>query len=595
MLRNTVDEQSNLLQNLTTNERHHSDLLADMTKARDMLSMDKSYLQRELGEVTTAAHEHSRKVDTQQIHIEKLDAKILELTDQLVHVQMSTRTAFDERMEKEVNRLRLDYDKDMSSIKDTSKEISDHENRILREIRLNLEKDLEIVRQKLDDKTTEVNSMTRELADVRSATESEDSMLRAEMKMKHFEVTSLGATFEERSGQLKLAQLDLDILREEVSVHKTALLKMESERDSKCNRLEEDLARAYETIHAYDVLFRDDSHNDNDLMLKEHYRSRSSSSDGGKGDGLDRSRALSVSGGGRGGGGGGGRVRTRTRSGSDSLVDEGDEYSDEDWEQDELDEAEGGGEGGGGREGTSARRRSSGEVSRSDTGAVDARSGASRGGFSAPSTTFGRSKSGRQHSLSVLISNPRKFRQLLDTSERNLETIAQLQQHIRELEVKNTHLLKDKKKLKEEISRNIRELSLVPKSNKHIIDLYTQKDDECRVLHNKLSSLEAERRESQQNLEVYLQQNASLKNELKTLIEERKELHELKAMLVAFNQQTGGDGSLSLSLEGEYEEEKEEEEEEEVEEDEDGVPIPVQQRLTSDQSFTQEQVQVICW
>lgn len=532
MLRNTVEEQSKLLSTLTTNDRNHQDLVADLTKAKEMLTMDKTYLQRELGEVTAAAHEQSRKVDSQQIHIEKLDAKILELTAQLVSVQMSTRTAFDERMEKEVNRLRMDYDKDMNSIKDTSKEISSHENRMLREIRQNLERDMDIMRQKLESKEAELNTLNKELTQMRSASESELSMLRAEIKMKHFEVTSLGATFEERSSQLKLAQLDLDVLREEVSVHKTALMRMEAEHISKCSRLEEDLSRAYETIHAYDVLFSDDSHDDNDRMLKEQFRPSRIESDV-----KNISKGLS------------------TGTGS---AEEG-EYNDDDWERDDGEV----------------------EVNAEKSAVLDRSLHSEKHSRTISNNT-------RKHSLSVLVSNPRKFRHLLDSSERNMHTIDQLKQRIRELESTNTQHLKEKKKLKEEISKNIRELSLVPKSNKHVIDLYAQKDDECRLLHGKLVSYEGEVLEYKKTIEDYLKDNNTLRGQLRALMDERSELMELKAMLIEFQQQTLAEASQDQN--------EQHDGDEVVEAGTDMTADDVSmfvERLTSVHSFTEDQLQVI--
>ena len=504
VLRNTVEEQSRLLQTLTTKERRHSDELADMAKAKDMLSMDKAFLQRELGEVTAAAHEHSRKVESQQMHIDKLEAKILDLTDQLVNVQMATRTAFDERMEKEVNRLRSDYDKDMNSIKDTSKEISDHENRMLREIRQGLERDVEILRAKLNDKESEVNTLTKELAHVRSSGESEVSMLRAEIKMKHFEVTSLGATFEERSSQLKLAQLDLDVLREEVSVHKNALLKMESECETKCSRLEEDLSRAHETIRAYDLLFSDDSNNDCDNMLKDKYRGNAVG-----GRELNDSGTLSV-----------GSVE--------------DNYSDEDWEHEDKSEM---------------------QVDYDDK--MQGRKKDKRvSDVLAPHTPAAGDKIVKRHALSVLVSNPRKFRHLLDSAERNIDTIKKLNTTIGELKLKNNQMAKDNKSLKEEISKLMKEISLLPKSNKYIMDLYTQKDDECRHLHKKITTLEEEIDDNRSAVDNYLKQNSLLKDKVDALVEERQDYQELKAMLLEFQQQYGDDAVAQLDVASDVERKK---------------------------------------
>jgi predicted RNase H-like nuclease (RuvC/YqgF family) len=70
------------------------------------------------------------------------------------------------------------------------------DNRVLREVRQSLESECVELKRTLSAKETELSSLQRDMNDVHTSKDREMSQLAAELKVKAFEVTALGVTFE---------------------------------------------------------------------------------------------------------------------------------------------------------------------------------------------------------------------------------------------------------------------------------------------------------------------------------------------------------------------------------------------------------------
>jgi predicted RNase H-like nuclease (RuvC/YqgF family) len=67
---------------------------------------------------------------------------------------------------------------------------------VLREVRQSLESECVELKRTLSAKETELSSLQRDMNDVHTSKDREMSQLAAELKVKAFEVTALGVTFE---------------------------------------------------------------------------------------------------------------------------------------------------------------------------------------------------------------------------------------------------------------------------------------------------------------------------------------------------------------------------------------------------------------
>lgn len=81
-------------------------------------------------------------------------------------------------------------------MKATSREITDRENRVLREAKLSLENECNQLKRRNDTLLLDVSSLQREMNATVSQKNNEISEVRAELKMKSFELTSLGVNYE---------------------------------------------------------------------------------------------------------------------------------------------------------------------------------------------------------------------------------------------------------------------------------------------------------------------------------------------------------------------------------------------------------------
>lgn len=128
---------------------------------------------------------------------------------------MHARSGFDERMDREINRLREDSQREIENLKLSSKDLIDREHKILKEAKDSLESECDTLRKREDTYINENRRLIKELSQLNIDKNQEISELRAELKMKIFEVTSLGASYEEKMSRLRQVEIELEASKEE--------------------------------------------------------------------------------------------------------------------------------------------------------------------------------------------------------------------------------------------------------------------------------------------------------------------------------------------------------------------------------------------
>ncbi|KAJ1400605.1 hypothetical protein B484DRAFT_458140, partial [Ochromonadaceae sp. CCMP2298] len=253
-LRDAMEQQAKAVRVLTMSEEASRKLAADAGRVKELLVMDKTHLQQELSSMEGRCEDRRRGQDTARSHSASLEAKVAQLTDQLLSLQLSARSGFDDRMDKELQRIRQESARELEGLKATSKEILDRENRVLREARTSLENECTQLRTRHDGLGRQVGALQDEKAALAHEKNSAISELRGELKIKSFELTSLGVSFEQRMGQLRQTELELEVLRQEITAHRSALLRMERDSAQETRGLRSDLEQASARLHAYEAL-----------------------------------------------------------------------------------------------------------------------------------------------------------------------------------------------------------------------------------------------------------------------------------------------------------------------------------------------------
>jgi hypothetical protein len=117
------------VQVLTSSENSARRTCEDMERVKELLTLDKNYLQQEMRSLESRYEDKNREAIASHSQCLALEVKVAQLTDQLLTLQLSARSGFDERMDKEIQRLREENAREMEGLKATSRDILDRENR----------------------------------------------------------------------------------------------------------------------------------------------------------------------------------------------------------------------------------------------------------------------------------------------------------------------------------------------------------------------------------------------------------------------------------------------------------------------------------
>lgn len=105
-LKRVSEQQSDLVKALSNSEQEARNALRDSERIKEMLQMDKTFLQQEQRSLESRLNEQQREREHSVSKALALEVKLGQLTDQLLSLQLNARNGFDERMDKEITRLK---------------------------------------------------------------------------------------------------------------------------------------------------------------------------------------------------------------------------------------------------------------------------------------------------------------------------------------------------------------------------------------------------------------------------------------------------------------------------------------------------------
>ena len=246
-----AERRESLVAHLTESEAAMRQTLADANGARERLQQDKEYLSSETRELQLRCDSLGRELESSVSRALGLEVRLAEVTDSLLLVQRTARSEAEERLEREVRRLREDSARELELVRSGSRELAERENRVLREARDAAEGELRRVSALLERQTDERIASERSARHLASTQEAELSSLRGELRVKAFELTALGAALEDRATQLRLTRADLELLRGEVAAHKSAIAELERSSEVQVLRLTAELEAARSRLQTY--------------------------------------------------------------------------------------------------------------------------------------------------------------------------------------------------------------------------------------------------------------------------------------------------------------------------------------------------------
>lgn len=186
--------------------------------ARDMFEKDKRFLIEEVARLETLNRNYSLSLEAERSKSVSLEAKVLDLQNELNKLQIYKDKEWNEKFEKET--LRLKYDpipfyyillfwnhymfsredsrKEMEYLKDATVSLTEREIRSLNDAKVVLEAELNVARTKNQNLSDELLQVQRAFARYQSTKTAEILDVQSELKMKAFEATNLGISLEVR-------------------------------------------------------------------------------------------------------------------------------------------------------------------------------------------------------------------------------------------------------------------------------------------------------------------------------------------------------------------------------------------------------------
>ncbi|TMW64101.1 hypothetical protein Poli38472_014218 [Pythium oligandrum] len=219
-----------------------------------LLTADKAFLQdmkRQLEDQETRLLAKQKEMQTR---IEALTTTQSHETQALAHVHEETRLHFEKQLETELHKMIELSKREIEAIRNTSQVVYERENRLLKDARDDALKQIELLQTRLHSVQSTLDEQILERTRLESTHSVALASLRNELKMKHFEMNQLALSLEERSKELRSAQLHVEMLEQKVQVHQEEFARLEATSTTRITQLEASLETQTTKLQEYEQL-----------------------------------------------------------------------------------------------------------------------------------------------------------------------------------------------------------------------------------------------------------------------------------------------------------------------------------------------------
>eukprot|EP01035_Chromulina_nebulosa_P020538 gene20538-26638_t len=252
--RDQINDHSKTVDSLKSINTSLSSTVSECQQLSNLLEKDKAYLTVEIDRLKSQLTDSNMQLSSYQSKCNDLENKLSALSNQLLSLQLSAGNTVNERVETEVNKIREESRRELVAMKQLSRSVNETQIRTLQD---NLSSALSD-KDKLDVKLRELSSVLEEVQSERSqeriANANESAELRADIKLKSFECSELKLKLTEWISLNKQYQLENDMNREELLVHKQAITRIEAESQQKEFTLRSELEAVKRKVQIYEVL-----------------------------------------------------------------------------------------------------------------------------------------------------------------------------------------------------------------------------------------------------------------------------------------------------------------------------------------------------
>ncbi len=224
--RDSLKEQNNRLERRLEIAIKHGETNdsenTEFKQQNQLLRVDKAYLQREVAQTNARIEVLTKDVESLTMKNRALIRAKEQYYEQLLNAKDAARIGYEERLNKEINLLHENNRKELQELREQSEKVYDRENKALREAKNHCEDKLRQCEIKLDAMERSNDESRLALAKAHGDREQESASLRAEVKVKNYELERSTILMEEKTTIIRTLELDLEkskskfnILREE--------------------------------------------------------------------------------------------------------------------------------------------------------------------------------------------------------------------------------------------------------------------------------------------------------------------------------------------------------------------------------------------
>ncbi|GLD97404.1 hypothetical protein PINS_up006088 [Pythium insidiosum] len=219
-----------------------------------LLEADKTFLvdvKRQLEEQEARLLSKQKEL---QSRLDLLQATHVSETREMHRVHDESRLQFEKQLETELQRFMEMSKREIETIRSSSQMTYERENRLLREARDDALKQIDSLQSRLQAVQTTLEENTLELTRRENAHTTTVATLRNDLKMKHFELSQLGASLDERMTELHSAKRQIELLEQKVRVLQEEFARLETTSTTRIAQLEAELDMERNKLRQYEQL-----------------------------------------------------------------------------------------------------------------------------------------------------------------------------------------------------------------------------------------------------------------------------------------------------------------------------------------------------
>ena len=228
--------------------------LSVLSQEKDLLTTDKTHLEREVDGLRRDLSRLKQALEREQEKKREAKRSKEKLRDQLQSVQAETRSAFEQKLDKEVEALKENNREQLDHMKNVHQQLAEREIKNLRCAK----EDAVLRAEHLEDKVGELRRECDQLRLDLSTKDAKDQALatelRADIQMKVFQLEQVSGTLDEKNRLLAKLELENEMIRKQMDVLKQEFVQLETVSATTQVKHETQLSLLQDKISAYNAM-----------------------------------------------------------------------------------------------------------------------------------------------------------------------------------------------------------------------------------------------------------------------------------------------------------------------------------------------------